>query len=73
MALMTIPSLMVFLSLALPASANRWTNIVVPSLFVPASILNVIGEPGVFTSGPALMVQLALLRWYPLCLDVARD
>ena len=61
MALMTIPSLMVFLSLALPARANRWTNIVVASLFVPASIFNVIGEPGVFYFWGALIVELALL------------
>ncbi|HUV83488.1 MAG TPA: DUF6326 family protein, partial [archaeon] len=27
--LMTIPSIMVFLSLILPAKANRWTNIIV--------------------------------------------
>jgi Family of unknown function (DUF6326) len=61
MALMTIPSLMVFLSLALPARANRWTNIVVASLFVPASIFNVIGEPGVVYFWGALIVELALL------------
>src|ERR1044071_6448913 len=48
MALMTIPSLMVFLSLALPARVNRWTNIVVASLFVPVSLFNVIGEPALF-------------------------
>src|SRR5919205_866275 len=59
--LMTIPSLMVFLSLALPARANRWTNIVVASLFVPASIFNVIGEPGVVYFWGALIVELALL------------
>jgi len=61
LALMTIPSLMVFLCLALPARANRWTNIVVASLFVPASIFNVIGEPGVFYFWGALIVELALL------------
>ena len=47
--------------LALPARANRWTNIVVSSLFVPASIFNVIGEPGVFYFWGALIVELALL------------
>src|SRR5215213_7938229 len=40
--LMTIPSLMVFLSLALPARANRWTNIVVASLYVVISVGNAI-------------------------------
>lgn len=44
LALMTIPALMVFLSLALPARIARWTNIVVASLYVPVSIFNVVGE-----------------------------
>jgi hypothetical protein len=59
--LMTIPSLMVFLSLALPARANRWTNIVVASLFVPASIFNVIGSPWVFYFWFAVIIEVALL------------
>ena len=61
LALMTIPSLMVFLSLALPARANRWTNIVVASLYVPASIFNVIGEAWVFYFWFAVIVEVALL------------
>ena len=36
----TIPSLMVFLSLALPARVNRWTNIVVAILYIPYSLFN---------------------------------
>ena len=52
--LMTIPSLMVFLSLALPARANRWTNIVVASLYVPYSIGNVIGDGA---------LRVALVEW----------
>jgi len=42
--LMTIPALMVFLSLTLPAHIARWTNIVVASLYIPISIFNVVGE-----------------------------
>jgi hypothetical protein len=42
--LVTIPALMVFLSLALPAGVARWTNLVVGSLFVPVSLFNVVGE-----------------------------
>lgn len=42
--LMTIPALMVFLSVALPADVARWTNIVVGSLYVLVSIFNVVGE-----------------------------
>jgi hypothetical protein len=43
--LMTIPALMVALSLMLPARAGRWTNLVVGSLYIPVSIFNVVGEP----------------------------
>lgn len=42
--LMTIPALVVFLSLTLPAGAARWTNLVVGSLYVLVSIFNVVGE-----------------------------
>lgn len=42
--MMTIPSLMVFLSLVLPAKTNRWTNLLVAILFIIISIGNVIGE-----------------------------
>ena len=38
--MMTVPILMVFLSLALPAKTNRWTNLIVASLppVVPTKI-----------------------------------
>jgi hypothetical protein len=42
--LMAIPSLMIVLSTTLPARANRATNLVVATLFIPASIYNVAGE-----------------------------
>jgi hypothetical protein len=42
--LVTIPALMVFLSLAMPSAVARWTNLIVGSLFVPVSIFNVVGE-----------------------------
>jgi hypothetical protein len=42
--LMTIPALMVFLSLALPAHIARRTNIVVASVYVPITIFNLVGE-----------------------------
>lgn len=59
--LVTIPGLMVFLSLALPARANRWTNIVVAALYVPVSIVNVMGEAWVFYFWFAIIVEVALL------------
>ena len=42
--LMAIPSLMIVLSTTLPARVNRATNLVVATLFIPASIYNVAGE-----------------------------
>lgn len=60
--LVTIPGLMVFLSLALPARANRWTNMVVAALYVPVSIFNVIGgEAWVFYYWFAVIVEVVLL------------
>ncbi len=59
--LVTIPGLMVFLSLALPARANRGTNIVVAALYVPLSIFNVIGESWVFYFWFAVVIEVALL------------
>ena len=61
LALMTIPSLMVFLSLTLPARANRWTNIVVASLYVVISIGNAIGAAWVLYFAFAVIVEVVLL------------
>lgn len=61
--LMTIPSLMVALSLTLPARAARWTNLVVGSLFIPVSIVNVVGETwwAFYWFGSIIEVVLLLL------------
>ena len=48
LSLMTIPSLMVFLSLALPAKVNRWTNIIVAIIYIIVSIGNSLGESWAF-------------------------
>jgi hypothetical protein len=66
MVLMTIPSAMVFLSLALPAQANRWTNLIVGGLYVIVGIGNVIGETWAsYILGAVIeFVLLALILWY---------
>ena len=62
MLLMTIPTLLVFLSLALPAKANRWTNIIVGALYIVVAIPNVIGESWIFyLFGNVVQVVLLLL------------
>ena len=40
----TIPTLMIFLSVALPAKVNRWTNIIVATVFIPYMLFNLVGE-----------------------------
>jgi len=46
--LMMIPSLMVFLSMTLRASVNRWTNIIVAILYIVVGIATTIGETWAF-------------------------
>ncbi len=39
LALVTIPALMIFLSVALPAKVNRWTNIIIAAVYIPLYIV----------------------------------
>lgn len=40
---MTIPALMIFLSVALPARVNRCTNIITAAVYIPYSLFNLAG------------------------------
>ena len=66
MALMTIPSLMIFLSLTLKAKANRWTNLIVGIFEVFILIVFVIGESWAFYIFGTIVevVLLSLIVWY---------
>lgn len=44
LAAVTIPVLMIFLSIALPANLNRWSNIIVAGLHIPYMLFNLAGE-----------------------------
>lgn len=44
LASVTIPALMIFLSVALPAKVNRWTNITIATILIPYSLFNLAGE-----------------------------
>lgn len=44
MTFVIIPAVMVFLSVALSAKANRWTNIIVATLYIPYMLFNLTGE-----------------------------
>lgn len=58
--LVIVPVLMIFLSLALPARANRWTNIIVGTIFIPYMLFNLAGEAWVHMY-LAAAVEVALL------------
>ena len=44
LAAVTIPALMIFLSVALSAKVNRWTNIIVAAVYIPFTLFNLAGE-----------------------------
>ncbi|WP_353826946.1 DUF6326 family protein [Agromyces sp. SYSU T0242] len=61
LALISIPSLMVVLSVALPARVNRVANLVVASLYIPVTMFNAVGETWDWASFYALSIGLELL------------
>lgn len=40
----TIPALMIFISVALPAKVNRWANIITAAVYIPYMLFNLAGE-----------------------------
>lgn len=61
LALMAFPILMVFLSVSLPARANRMTNIVVASLYLVVSGANAVGESWVYYFALAVGLEVVVL------------
>jgi hypothetical protein len=60
--LTTIPALMIFLSVALPAKVNRWTNIIVAAVWIPYTLFNLAGEAWIhMVFGAVVEVVLLLL------------
>lgn len=61
----TIPALMIFLSVALPAKANRMVNIVTAAVNIPLMLFNLAGEAWAhMVLGAAIEVVLLLLVIY---------
>jgi hypothetical protein len=58
-----IPALMILLSMALPARANRTLNLVVASLCIPIAAFNVVGESWVYFYGLGVVVELSVLAF----------
>jgi hypothetical protein len=62
--LVTIPALMIFLSVALPAKVNRWANIIIAAVNIPFILFNLAGEAWMH------MVFGAVLEVALLCLII---
>ena len=64
--LMIIPAVMVFLSLALKPTVNRWTNITLGVLYTLVNITNVMGETWAYYIffGFVEIVLTLLIVWY---------
>lgn len=60
----TIPALMIFLSVATPAKTNRWLNIIIAALYIPYTLFNLAGEAWIH------MVFAAVVEVGLLCLII---
>ncbi|GAB4424307.1 MAG: DUF6326 family protein [Turneriella sp.] len=62
----TIPALMIFLSLALLAKINRRTNLITAVVYIPYTLFNLAGEawPHMVFGAAAEIVLLGLIIWY---------
>ena len=63
LALVGIPALIIALSMALPARANRVLNLAVASLYVPVSVFNLAGESWLWFYGLGVVVEVTLLAY----------
>jgi len=64
LAMVTIPALMIFLSVALPAKVNRWANIIIAAINIPFMLFNLAGEAWIH------MVFGAVVEVVLLCLII---
>ena len=61
LASVTIPALMIFLSVALSAKVNRRTNIIVAAVYIPYTLFNLAGEAWVHMVFGAVVETVLLL------------
>jgi len=64
LASVTIPALMIFLSVALPAKVNRRMNIIIATVYIPYTLFNLTGETWMH------MVLGAVIEVVLLCLII---
>ena len=63
--MMVIPSVMVFLSLVLPPSVNRWANMALGSIYSVIIILTMVGAPLFYLFFGTVEVMLtSTIAWY---------
>jgi len=58
-----IPTLMILLSTTLPARANRATNLVVATLYIPYSMFNMVGGSWMYFYGLGVVLEVLLLAF----------
>ncbi len=66
MIFVTIPTLMIFLSVVLPAKVNRWTNIIIATVFIPYMLFNLVGEAWVhmyFAAAVEVVILGLIIRY----------
>ncbi|QTR48967.1 DUF6326 family protein [Candidatus Thiothrix anitrata] len=66
LASVTIPALMIFLSVALPAKVNRWTNIIVAAIYIPYTLFNLVGVAWIhmmFAAGVEVVLLLLIISY----------
>lgn len=66
---MTVPALMIYLSVALPAKVNRLANIIIAALYIPYSLFNLAGEAWIHMflgAGTEVILLCLVIRyaWY---------
>ena len=61
--LVGIPALMILLSTALPARANRMLNLVLASIYIPVSVFNLAGASWVYFYGLGVLVEVVILAF----------
>jgi hypothetical protein len=61
LASVAIPMFMILLSMTLPARANRATNLVVATLYIPYSVFNLIGGEWLVFYGLGVVLEVLLL------------
>lgn len=66
LALASIPMVMIFLSVVLPAKINRLVNLIVATIHIPYMLFNLVGEawPHMYFAAVAEVVLLCLIIFY---------